>query len=74
MCPGPRKCEVKLGDFDATVQIETQSRHILGTKNYRSPEVPTYRFCSIMSNTLYVERDMYQLTLKILVIQFIILL
>ena len=39
VCPGPKRCEVKLGDFDAIAPIETQSSHILGTKNYRSPEV-----------------------------------
>ena len=40
-CPSPMKCEVKLGDFDAMAVIQTQSSHVLGTKNYRPPEVGT---------------------------------
>lgn len=39
VCPGPRRCQIKLGDFDAMVVIQSQSSHIMGTKNYRPPEV-----------------------------------
>ena len=45
-CPGTSKCDVKLGDFDAMAVIQSQSSHVLGTKNYRSPEVHGY-FCVI---------------------------